>query len=414
VTLLTGDRITLASAVADGVAVQPGKGRDAVRFTVHRDRDSLFVIPSDAAPLIRAGKLDRRLFDVRGLVRAGYHDAVRDSLPLVVRYGAVSARSAAGTLSAAGAQVTRELSVVDGAAVAAKKDSAAKLWATLTAGRGFDKIWLDGKREVSLDQSVPQIGAPAAWEAGYTGEGVTVAVLDTGVDATHPDLAGKVAESRNFSEAADERDTVGHGTHVASTIAGSGAASGGKYKGVAPDATLLSGKVCETNFCTESAILAGLEWASAEKGAKIVNFSIGGFDGPEIDPIEEAVNTLTAAHGTLFVVAAGNSGSSDGSVESPGSAEAALTVGAVDKSDELADFSSRGPRIGDDGLKPDITAPGVDIVAARAAGTAMGETVGEHYTTASGTSMATPHVVGAAALLAQQHPDWKAGKSTRT
>jgi subtilisin family serine protease len=414
VTLVTGDRITLAAAAADGVGVQRAKGREGVGFTVHRDRDSLYVIPTDAAPLIRAGKLDRRLFDVRGLIRAGYHDAVRDTLPLVVRYGAVSARSAAGTLSAAGATVTRELSVVDGAAVTAKKDSASKLWTALTAGRGFDKIWLDGKREISLDQSVPQIGAPAAWEAGFTGEGVTVAVLDTGVDTAHPDLAGKVAEARNFSETTEAGDTVGHGTHVASTIAGSGAASGGKYKGVAPDATLISGKVCETNFCSESAMLAGMEWAAAEKDATVVNFSIGGFDGPEIDPLEEAINTLTAEHGTLFVVAAGNSGSSNGTVESPGSAEAALTVGAVDKSEEIADFSSRGPRAGDDGLKPDITAPGVDIVAAKAAGTAMGEPVGDHYTTASGTSMATPHVAGAAALLAQQHPDWKAGSLKST
>jgi subtilisin family serine protease len=414
VTLLTGDQITLASAVADGVAVKPGKGRDAVRFTVRRDRDSLYVLPSDAEPLVRSGKLDRRLFDVRGLVRAGYHDAVRDTLPLLVRYGAVSARSAAGTLSAAGAVVTRELSVVDGAAVSARKGSAPKLWSTLVAGHGFDKIWLDGKRKVSLDQSVPQIGAPAAWDAGYTGEGVTVAVLDTGVDTAHPDLAGKVTEARNFSEAPEAGDTVGHGTHVASTIAGSGAASGGKYKGVAPDAELISGKVCESTFCTDSAMLAGLEWAAAEKGAKIVNFSIGGFDTPEIDPIEGAINTLTAQHGTLFVVAAGNSGSANSTVDSPGSADAALTVGAVDKSEELADFSSRGPRIGDEGMKPDITAPGVDIVAARAAGTAMGEPVDERYTSASGTSMATPHVVGAAALLAQQHPDWKAGSLKAT
>ena len=82
----------------------------------------------------------------------------------------------------------------------------------------------------------------------------------------------------------------------------------------------------------------------------------------------------------------------------------------MDRDDNLADFSSRGPRLGDNGLKPEITAPGVGIVAARAAGTTMGTPVDDAYTRASGTSMATPHVAGAAAILAQEHPDWTAGK----
>lgn len=409
VTLVTGDQVTVASADATTAAVRPAKGRAGVRFAVSRHRGALYVIPQDAQRLVQTGKLDRRLFDVTGLVKSGYHDAARDTLPLIVTYGAGAARSA---LSSAGADVTRELSAVDGAAVSAPKDKTTQLWSAVTA-RGVDKVWLDGQRRISLDQSVPQIGAPAAWQAGYTGQGVTVAVLDTGVDAQHADLAGKVAESRNFTEVPEEGDTVGHGTHVASTIAGSGAASEGRYQGVAPDATLLSGKVCESVFCTESAILAGMQWAAAEKHATAVNLSLGGFDTPEIDPLEEAVNTLTAEHGTLFVIAAGNDGS-DGSVSSPGSADAALTVGAVDKSDELAVFSSRGPRVGDDAVKPDITAPGVDIVAARASGTTLDQPVDEHYVRASGTSMATPHVVGSVALLAQQHPDWTAGRLKAT
>ncbi|MFD1276255.1 S8 family serine peptidase [Streptomyces kaempferi] len=92
-------------------------------------------------------------------------------------------------------------------------------------------------------------------------------------------------------------------------------------------------------------------------------------------------------------------------VVAPGSADDALTVAAVDKSDEMASFSNRGPRIGDGAAKPDIAAPGVDIVAARAAGTTMGTPVDQYYTTASGTSMATPHVASAAAIVAQQHPE---------
>jgi hypothetical protein len=195
---------------------------------------------------------------------------------------------------------------------------------------------------------------------------------------------------------------------VASIIAGTGAASGGKYKGVAPDAKLLDGKVCESEVCDESAILAGMQWAAADEHAKVVNVSIGGGDTAEVDPLEAAVNQLTAQYGSLFVIAAGNDGPSDTSIESPGSADAAITVGAVDSTDQLADFSSRGPRVGDAAIKPDITAPGVDIIAARAAGTQLGDPVGDSYVKLSGTSMATPHVTGAVALLAQEHPDWTA------
>lgn len=422
VTLLTGDRITLASPDARAGAVQPGKGREKIQFIVNREPDGLYVIPRDASALIRSGQLDRRLFNVTGLVQAGYHDSARDNLPLIVTYGAGARASAAGTLRVAGAQVTRELPAIGGAAVAATKAGAGAFWAGVTTGQGgartataagIEKIWLDGKRQLTLDHSVPQIGAPAAYQAGFTGSGVTVAVLDSGVDVNHPDLVGKVADAQNFSEEAEPGDIVGHGTHVASIIAGSGAASGGKYRGVAPDATLVSGKVCEEYGCTESAILAGLQWAAVDKQADVVNISLGGYDGPEIDPIEEAVNTLTAQTGTLFVIAAGNDGS-DASVGSPGSADAALTVGAVDRDDKLADFSSRGPRTGDDAVKPDITAPGVEIVAAKGAGTELGAPVGEHYVTLSGTSMATPHVVGAVALLGQQHPDWTAAQFKAT
>ncbi|MFC0006933.1 S8 family serine peptidase [Micromonospora siamensis] len=414
VTLLTGDRVTLTAA--GRAAVRPGAGRAGIGFLVRRDRDHLTVLPQDALPLIRAGRVDRRLFDVTELIAAGYDDAHRDTLPLLVSYRQGVARRA--TATPAGTRVTRDLPAIGGAALVATKTDTAGVWAGLTTGRagarvdtagGVDRIWLDGRRRVTLDHSVPQIGAPAAYKAGFTGKGVTVAVLDTGVDLTHPDLAGRVAEARNFSAVPENDDTVGHGTHVASIIAGSGAASGGKYRGVAPDATLLSGKVCEDEGCTDSAILAGMQWAAAEKHATVVNMSLSGWDTPEVDPLEQAVQTLTAQTGTLFVTAAGNDGS-DASVGSPASADAALAVGAVDRDDELADFSSRGPRIGDDAIKPDITAPGVGIVAARAAHGVIGEPVGEKYVALSGTSMATPHVVGAVALLAQQHPGWNAGR----
>ncbi|NUT50447.1 MAG: S8 family serine peptidase, partial [Saccharothrix sp.] len=261
--------------------------------------------------------------------------------------------------------------------------------------RDAGKVWLDGMARPLLDRSTAQVGAPVAWAAGLTGAGVTVAVVDTGVQGDHADLAGREVAGRDFTAEQDGIDHFGHGTHVASTIAGHGT----PYRGVAPDARLLDAKVCDTRgFCPESAIIEGMRWA-AEQGADVVNISLGLPASDDVDPVEAAVDALSASHGTLFVVSAGNAGPGGGTVLSPGTADSALTVGAVDRDDALAEFSSRGPRVADGAVKPDLTAPGVDIVAALA-GTADG------HVAMSGTSMASPHVAGAAALLAQRHPDW--------
>ncbi len=396
VTLLTGDRVVVST---NGTTVVPGKGRAQVTFIRYRSGGDHYVVPRDAVRLIETGRLDKRLFDVDELIRDGYDDGHRSTLPLLVSY-----RTGVARPGIAGTRTARTLPVIHGAALVADKRPAT--WAALSGGSGIDRVWLDGLRRVVDDVSTPQIGAPVAWQAGYTGSGVTVAVLDTGVDASHPDLAGKVVAEQNFTEDLNPADTVGHGTHVASIIAGTGAASGGKYVGVAPDAKLYDGKVCADEGCSESAILAGMQWAAADVHAKVANLSLGGGDSPDIDPLEQAVNDLTARYGTLFVIAAGNAGPGDGTVSSPGSADAALTVGAVDKSDRLAPFSSRGPRVGDDAMKPDLTAPGVDIVAANATGTQLGDPVGDQYVSLSGTSMATPHVTGSVALLVQEHPQW--------
>src|SRR4030095_1320757 len=124
------------------------------------------------------------------------------------------------------------------------------------------------------------------------------------------------------------------------------------------------------------------------------------------DPMSQAITRLTARYRTLFVVAAGNFGPGQQTAEHPGIATAALTVACADAEDELAGFSGRGPRFGDYAMKPDITAPGVDIIAARAAGTDLGDPVNQWYTRLTGTSMATPHVAGAAAIMAQRWPSW--------
>ncbi|MCP2166354.1 S8 family serine peptidase [Goodfellowiella coeruleoviolacea] len=410
VTLITGDRVVVGGP--EGISARPATGREHVRFLRQAGPDGTLVIPEDAATLVANGSLDRRLFNVTRLVEVGYDDTSRPDLPLIVGHADGQARSAA--LGAA-AQVTRELASIGATAVRADKARAAEFWAGVrgtgatatTMAAGVTRIWLDGPVRATLDHSVPQIGAPQAWQAGHTGRGATVAVLDTGIDTSHPDLADAVIRAQDFtgSESGTD-DRVGHGTHVASTITGGGTASGGRYRGVAPDTALVNGKVLDDGGGgAESWIIAGMEWAAAS-GADVVNMSLGGGlpeDGT--DPMSQALNRISEQTGALFVVSAGNSGGAPGS---PAAADRALTVGAVDRNDALAEFSSRGPRWVDRAIKPDLTAPGVDIVAARAAHGQLGDPVDQSYTRLSGTSMAAPHVAGAAAILAGQHPDWTA------
>jgi subtilisin family serine protease len=416
VTLITGDvvRTATASGGRPGVAVDSdGRG---YQLTI-RGGDT-YVVPVEALPHVLAGRLDEQLFNITQLIAAGYDDASRSSLPLLLMPPAGGAPAV--PVTPPGAARRADLPSIHAAAVAEQKSRARAFWQGLTGrlatpgrlARSGDvgKVWLDRKVRVALSDSVPQIGAPQAWAAGYTGAGVTVAVLDTGYDPTHPDLAGRVGAAQDFTGEGSAVDGHGHGTHVAATIAGSGAASDANRKGVAPGARLIVGRVLDSSGSGDlSWVISGIEWAVAQ-GARVVSLSLGAGPSDGTDPVSTAVDTLTEQTGTLFVIAAGNAGPDAGSVQAPGVATEALTVGAVDKSGKLAAFSGRGPRLGDAAVKPELTAPGVNIVAARATGTSLGELVDDRYTSLSGTSMATPHVAGAAALLAQQHPDWRAAQ----
>ncbi|MGW0692210.1 S8 family serine peptidase [Streptomyces sp. NPDC002738] len=418
VTLLTGDRVTVNTA-ADGRITRSVQGADGqlTGATTHKVGKDTYVYPDAALPYIAAEKLDRELFNVTKLLADGYGDEQRSTLPLIVTYtdAAVRARTQAVP---SGATRTLALTSIQGAALSQKRTRAADFWSSLTGGTtavggrsagakvqlrsGIAKVWLDGKVKADLADTTKQIGAPQVWESGDTGQGVDVAVLDTGVDTQHPDIVGQVAASTSFVPDQDVEDHNGHGTHVASTIAGTGAASDGKEKGVAPGARLHVGKVLGNDGSgQESWVLAGMEWAARDQHAKVISLSLGAGPSDGHDPMSEAVNQLSAETGALFTIASGNAGPH--SVSTPSVADAALSVGAVDASDQLAEFSSTGPRQGDAGLKPELTAPGVDVLAARSQYVTDGE---GYYQTLSGTSMATPHVAGAAALLAAAHPDW--------
>ncbi|MEU8761719.1 S8 family serine peptidase [Streptomyces sp. NPDC048659] len=413
VTLVTGDRV-LVTRDADGnpaAAALPREDGTVPLVQTRRAGQDLYVYPEGATPALAAGRVDEELFNVTGLVRQGYDDAGSATLPLIAVYGTDLATARSVPPAPRGATRGQVLRTVDAVALTADKKQAATFWADVTgpaaarsaAGGGLKKLWLDRKVQATLERSTAQVHAPEAWAAGYDGTGTKVAVLDTGADAEHPDLKGRIVASENFTDSDGADDRQGHGTHTISTVGGSGAASGGKKKGVAPGAALLNGKVLDDSGSgATSWIIAGMEWAVAQ-GADVVSMSLGNPSETDCtDPMSAAAEQLAQNKGTLFVIAAGNSGPGNNTVSAPGCAPSVLTVGAVDRDDSTAWFSSRGPA-SDAGhtLKPEIAAPGVDISAAAAGGRGV-----YAYQSMSGTSMATPHVAGAAAIVKQRHPDW--------
>lgn len=421
-TLVTGDKVRIGvtgdrQPVVREIEPATRPGHESVVFHTVTRNDQVYVVPDDALSLLSADLLDWELFNLSKLADWSAEGRTGE-VPVIATYsGKTDARTA---VTATGTSAKTVLPSINARSMAIKGNG--QWWREVrkkTTGKsaaasratgplaGVKKVWLNELAKLQLDKSVPQIGAPTAWARGLDGSNVTVAVLDSGIDATHPDLADRIVEAVDFTDnPSGPVDGHGHGTHVASTIAGTGKASDGLRRGVAPGAKLAIGKVCDNEGrCAGDAVIAGMEWA-AKSGADVVNMSIGGPATDGSDPMSGAVNKLSRAYGTLFVIAAGNNGPDSGTVGSPGAADDALTVAAVDKSDKLAPFSSRGPRIGDGAAKPDIAAPGVAIAAARAKGTSMGTPVDEYYTSVSGTSMATPHVAGAAAIIAQQHPDF--------
>ncbi len=263
---------------------------------------------------------------------------------------------------------------------------------------------------------VKLISCPEAWDTA-TGEGVTVAVVDTGIDNTHPDIAENIWTNTkeianngidddnngyiddiwgwNFvSSNNNPIDDEGHGTHVAGTIAATGN-NGIGVVGVAPGAKVMAVKGLNkegkgADFALVNAILY-----AADNGADVINCSFGGKG--YVNVYEDAINYANGL-GVVVVVAAGND-SDDVRNYSPAGVENAITVAATDSNDEKAYFTNWGSGV-------DVSAPGVDILSLNASGTTKGFKVGDKYTRLSGTSMAAPHVAGVAALITSCHPEF--------
>lgn len=262
---------------------------------------------------------------------------------------------------------------------------------------------------------VARIGAPAAWAAGYTGAGITVGVVDTGLDASHPAIRGhyrgtnadgSVIHDYNWFDPTAGRTTPyddgEHGTHCAGTVAGG---TDGRVIGVAPGAKLIAAKaILGSGYNTTEATLKALQWMLAptdssganpdpRRGADIVSNSWGNADRTDTT-FQETWNAMQAA-GVIMVTAAGNDGMRG--VSTPGSYLNGISVAASSSEDRIAGFSSRGPSPFDPSkIVPMVTAPGVRVTSS---------VPGGRYAAFDGTSMATPHVAGAIALMLQAKPD---------
>jgi serine protease AprX len=302
-----------------------------------------------------------------------------------------------------------------------------------------------------FDNAAPAVNAQAAWSSNYTGAGIGVALIDSGVN-NHPDLVttgflpfSRIVYNKSFVPGdSSAADAYGHGTHIAGLIAGNGLSSTGpifsqNFKGIAPGAHIVNLRVLDANgSATDSTVIAAINQAinlKSQYNIRVINLSLGRgvFESYKLDPLCQAVEKAWK-NGIVVVVAAGNNGrfqptSGYGTVTSPGNDPYVLTVGSMkpmgtpQRTDDLiASYSSKGPTVLDHIVKPDLVAPGNLLVSTETSNTTLYNTEldnrvpysayiyggpsspSKFYFELSGTSMATGVVSGAVADLLQAHP----------
>ncbi|UOQ94935.1 S8 family peptidase [Halobacillus shinanisalinarum] len=287
------------------------------------------------------------------------------------------------------------------------------------------KIYYDREVTALMDVASPSVHAKQLNDNGITGKGVNIAVVDTGVHP-HPDLTeptNRIIAFKDFiNNKVEPYDDNGHGTHCAGDAAGNGFSSNLKYRGSAPESGIIGVKVLNNmGSGSLSTIVSGIQWCidhKEEHKIDVISLSLGAAadESDCNDPLVQIVDQAWES-GIVVCVAAGNSGPDQRTIGTPGISSKVVTVGAMDDQntinrtdEEIAPFSSRGPACGEES-KPDLLAPGVNIVSLRAPGSFLDKTskssrVEDDYFSLSGTSMATPICAGVAALILQVYPEF--------
>ena len=341
-------------------------------------------------------------------IKGQLYSSNNNIIPIIITYKS-DKKMKEGKISSLSNKMNCNLPIVNGCACEMSINSILEL----TTDPDVEFISYDAKVFAVMDIARKSIGADLVLNTGYTGKNVTVAIIDTGI-SPHADLIYPTNRIVGFKDFVNNEtrayDDNGHGTHCAGILAGNGYASKGKYKGIAPEANILSIKVLdESGNGNTSDILSTVQWIIDNKEVyktRIINFSLGAIaqSRERRDPLVKAANH--AIDNNLIVIAAvGNSGPLRNTILSPATSRHVISVGALDdrqssglNDDAIAEFSSRGPTL-DRIKKPDLIAPGVNIMS-------LSNTNLSNYNSLSGSSMSAPMVSGAAALLLNENPNY--------
>ncbi|MFQ5822949.1 MAG: S8 family serine peptidase [bacterium] len=263
------------------------------------------------------------------------------------------------------------------------------------------EIYHDFEVHHCLDIAIPLVGVNLVWQRPNRGEDMIIGICDTGVDQDHPDIAGRILGTIDFTGEGNF-DGNGHGTHVTTIAIGNGSKSNGLYSGAATEAKTYMAKGLRSDGSgSASSIADGIEWLY-EQNVHVISLSLGGTAQPGVKDILQIMCEAAVDQGIAVFCAAGNSGPDERTIGTPAVSTKVITIGASDDNDQVANFSSRGPTV--DGYeKPDVVAPGVGIIAGRAKNTSLGQIIDDFYVELSGTSMATPLAAGVGLLIIKEY-----------